>query len=38
MEFISSMVKVIANLSEEGVGGTIVVGFDIYLENIKRIK
>lgn len=37
-EFISSMVKVITNLNDEGVEDTIVVGFDIYLENVKRMK
>ena len=37
-EFISSMVKVITDLNDEGVEDTIVVGFDIYLENVKRMK
>lgn len=37
-EFISSMVRVITNLSDEGVEDTIVIGFDIYLENVKRMK
>ena len=37
-EFISSMVRVISNLNDEGVEDTIVVGFDIYLENVKRMK
>lgn len=37
-EFISSMVKVITNLNDEGIEDTIVVGFDIYLENVKRMK
>lgn len=37
-EFISSMVKVITDLNDEGIEDTIVVGFDIYLENVKRMK
>lgn len=36
--FIESMVHVIADLNEQGVEDTIVVGFDIYLENVKRLK
>lgn len=32
------MVKIINNLEEQGVEDTIVVGFDIYLENVKRMK
>ena len=37
-EFINSMVKVIGDLEKQGVEDTIVVGFDIYLENVKRMK
>lgn len=36
--FINSMVKIIGDLEEKGVEDTIVVGFDIYLENVKRMK
>lgn len=32
------MVKIIGDLEEKGVEDTIVVGFDIYLENVKRMK
>ena len=32
------MVKVITDLNDKGVEDTIVVGFDIYLENVKRMK
>lgn len=32
------MVKVITDLNDEGIEDTIVVGFDIYLENVKRMK
>ena len=37
-EFINSMVKIISDLDQQGVEDTIVVGFDIYLENVKRMK
>ena len=37
-EFIDSMVRIIEDLEKLGVEDTIVVGFDIYLENVKRIK
>lgn len=37
-DFIESMVHVISDLHEEGIEDTIVVGFDIYLENVKRLK
>lgn len=36
--FIDSMVKVITDLDESNVEDTIVVGFDIYLENVKKLK
>lgn len=36
--FINSMVKVIDDLDKRGVEDTIVVGFDIYLENVKKLK
>lgn len=36
--FIDSMVKVITDLKENGIEDTIVVGFDIYLENVKKMK
>lgn len=36
--FINSMVKVITDLQENGVEDTIVVGFNIYLENVKKMK
>lgn len=36
--FIESMVHVISDLNAQGVEDTIVVGFDIYLENVKRLK
>ena len=32
------MVKIISDLNQQGVEDTIVVGFDIYLENVKRMK
>lgn len=37
-EFINSMVRIIGDLEIQGVEDTIVVGFDIYLENVKRMK
>lgn len=37
-EFIKSMVHVIKDLNTQGVEDTIVVGFDVYLENVKRLK
>lgn len=37
-EFINSMVRIIGDLEKQGVEDTIVVGFDIYLENVKRMK
>ena len=37
-KFIESMVNVITDLDKNGVDDTIVVGFDIYLENVKRMK
>lgn len=36
--FINSMVRVITDLNEQGVEDTIVVGFDIYLENVKKLN
>lgn len=36
--FIESMVNIITDLDKNGVDDTIVVGFDIYLENVKRMK
>lgn len=36
--FIESMVNIITDLDRNGVDDTIVVGFDIYLENVKRMK
>lgn len=36
--FIESMVHIITDLSEQGVEDTIVVGFDIYLENVKKLN
>ncbi|SEV93490.1 DUF3644 domain-containing protein [[Clostridium] fimetarium] len=36
-EFITKMVNVISDLGDKGVEDTIVVGFDIYLENIKKM-
>ena len=36
--FINSIVRVIDDLDEKGVEDTIVVGFDIYLENVKKLK
>ena len=32
------MVRIIGDLEKQGVEDTIVVGFDIYLENVKRMK
>ena len=37
-EFIHSMLKITGDLETQGVEDTIVVGFDIYLENVKRMK
>lgn len=37
-EFINSMIRIIGDLEKQGVEDTIVVGFDIYLENVKRMK
>lgn len=37
-EFVESMVKVITELDSKGIEDTIVIGFDIYLENVKRMK
>lgn len=37
-EFVQSMVNVITDLNSKGVEDTIVIGFDIYLENVKRMK
>ena len=37
-EFINSMVRIIGDLEKQCVEDTIVVGFDIYLENVKRMK
>lgn len=36
--FINSMVKIIEDLDKQGIDDTIVVGFDIYLENVKKLK
>lgn len=36
--FINSMIKIIDDLDKQGIEDTIVVGFDIYLENVKRMK
>lgn len=36
--FIESMVRVITDLNEKGVEDTIVVGFDIYLDNVKKLN
>lgn len=36
--FINSMIRIIDDLDRQGVEDTIVVGFDIYLENVKRMK
>lgn len=36
--FINSMIRIIDDLDNQGVEDTIVVGFDIYLENVKRMK
>ncbi len=37
-QFIDSMINIISELDRNGVDDTIVVGFDIYLENVKRMK
>lgn len=37
-EFIESIINVITDLNTKGVEDTIVVGFDIYLENVKKMK
>ncbi len=37
-QFIESMINIISELDRNGVDDTIVVGFDIYLENVKRMK
>lgn len=37
-KFIESIINVITDLDTRGVEDTIVVGFDIYLENIKKMK
>lgn len=37
-EFVESMVKIITELDSKGIEDTIVIGFDIYLENVKRMK
>lgn len=37
-EFVESIVKVITELDSKGIEDTIVIGFDIYLENVKRMK
>mgnify|MGYP007114049059 FL=1 len=37
-KFIESMINIITELDKIGVDDTIVVGFDIYLENVKRMK
>lgn len=37
-KFIESMVHVISELNAQGIEDTIVVGFDIYLENVKRLR
>lgn len=37
-KFINSMINIIDDLDKQGVEDTIVVGFDIYLENVKRMK
>lgn len=37
-KFVESMVKIITELDKEGIEDTIVIGFDIYLENVKRMK
>lgn len=37
-KFIESIINVITDLNTKGVEDTIVVGFDIYLENVKKMK
>ncbi len=37
-KFIGSIINVITDLDTRGVEDTIVVGFDIYLENVKKMK
>lgn len=37
-QFINSMLRVITDLEKKGVQDTIVLGFDIYLENVKRLS
>lgn len=37
-KFIDSILRVITDLNKEGIEDTIVIGFDIYLENVRRIK
>lgn len=37
-EFINSIIRIIGDLEKEGIEDTIVVGFDIYLENVKRLN
>lgn len=36
--FIESIVNVITDLNDQGIEDTVVVGFDIYLENVGRLK
>ncbi len=37
-QFVSKMVKIISELNVNGIEDTIVVGFNIYLENVKKMK
>ncbi|MCM1512065.1 MAG: DUF3644 domain-containing protein [Oxalobacter formigenes] len=37
-KFIESMIKIITNLDRNGIDDTIVVGFDIYLKNVKQLN
>ena len=37
-EFIRSIVKTIRDLDQEGIDDSIVLGFDIYLESVKKVK
>ncbi len=37
-EFINSIVRVISDLQQQDIEDTIVVGFDIYMENVKQMK
>ncbi len=37
-KFINSMVNVITDLDKQGVEDSIVIGFDIYLENVKKLS